>query len=244
MTTKKYLVTGIGSGLGKYLYENLEDAAGLDRFESQYTANKYDTIIHCAFNKSNEISNHYQYLEDNIFLTKRLLDTVVYKKFIYISSIDVNNINNNYSLFKKFAEEIVLNHSNTNTLVLRCSALVGRGMKPNHITKIVDGNNKISLSGKSTFSYISYDDVLNYVDLRENDEFSRIYTDMEKNAIGVWNMIASNVMTLDDAKELFKSNTQFGDYIYTTPLTYYEHIIYTGKTSTATLYDNFKKAVK
>ena len=65
---KKYLVTGIKSGLGKYLYENLSDAAGLDRSGFNLIKDEeYDTIIHCAFNKAQthaDIGDHYGYLED------------------------------------------------------------------------------------------------------------------------------------------------------------------------------------
>ena len=89
---KKYLVTGVKSGLGKYLYENLPDVNGLDRGGFDLIKDEeYDTIIHCAFNKAQthaDIGDHYGYLDDNIFLTQDLL-TLKYKKFIYISTIDV-----------------------------------------------------------------------------------------------------------------------------------------------------------
>ena len=69
----KYLVTGIKSGLGKYLYENLPDVVGLDRGGFDLIKDEdYDVIIHCAFNKTLDVEDHYQYLEDNIFLTQKL----------------------------------------------------------------------------------------------------------------------------------------------------------------------------
>jgi dTDP-D-glucose 4,6-dehydratase len=60
----KYLVTGIKSGLGKYLYENLPDAHGLDRGGFNLIKDEeYDTIIHCAFNKENVITDYKKYLD-------------------------------------------------------------------------------------------------------------------------------------------------------------------------------------
>ena len=70
----KFLITGIGSGLGKYLFENLPNSIGLSRDTFNLIKNEdYDTIIHCAFNKENNITDYFKYLEDNIFLTQNLL---------------------------------------------------------------------------------------------------------------------------------------------------------------------------
>ena len=68
------LITGINSGLGKYLYENLPNTVGLNRstnFEAIKHI-KYDTIVHCAFNKEMQITDYKKYLEDNILLTQKL----------------------------------------------------------------------------------------------------------------------------------------------------------------------------
>ena len=91
-----YLVTGINSGLGKYLFNNLKCGMvlGLDRNNfNQIKDYDYDAVIHCAFNKSLKVEDHYQYLEDNIFLTQKLLQ-LWYKKFIYISTTNVYGIHN------------------------------------------------------------------------------------------------------------------------------------------------------
>ena len=48
---KKFLITGIGSGLGKYLLKHIPNSTGLDR--NNFNLIKYedfDNIIHCAFN--------------------------------------------------------------------------------------------------------------------------------------------------------------------------------------------------
>ena len=102
------LITGINSGLGKYLYESLSHSVGLNRSTNFETIKhiEYDTIIHCAFNKENNISDYKKYLDDNIFLTQRL-KKLKYKKFVYISSVDVyQKTKNLYSHFKVFSETL------------------------------------------------------------------------------------------------------------------------------------------
>jgi nucleoside-diphosphate-sugar epimerase len=162
----KYLVTGIKSGLGKYLYENLPDAHGLDRGGFNFIKDEdYDTIIHCAFNKAQssvDIGDYYSYLEDNILLTQDLLK-LKYRKFIYISTIDVYPTTlSTYGLFKRFAESIV--KQKPGTIILRCSMILGDNTKPNHITKLKDGIDRLTLSGESKFNYILNSDILKFVE--------------------------------------------------------------------------------
>ena len=62
-------------------------------------------IIHCAFNSKRNIEGALYY-EDNILLTENLIK-LNYKKFVYISSIDVKNPSeNNYGLMKKIAKAL------------------------------------------------------------------------------------------------------------------------------------------
>ena len=96
----KYIITGIGSGLGKYLHKNIPNSVGMDRNNQHIVMTQIeptDKIIHCAFNKTNDIKDYNGYLEDNIFLTQRLSE--LGNKLIYISSIDVYLQENLYSFF-------------------------------------------------------------------------------------------------------------------------------------------------
>tara|TARA_B100001093_G_scaffold513952_1_gene586942 strand:+ start:2505 stop:3194 length:690 start_codon:yes stop_codon:yes gene_type:complete len=196
----KYLISGNKSGLGKYLFDNLPNSVGFGRGQ-QHIVQHCDNIIHCAFNKTNDITNHYQYLEDNIFLTKNLLNCYN-KKFIYISTIDVYNQNPTmYSLFKQFSESIVLNHPNT--LVLRCSMMLGPTMKPNHVTKLKNNSKKIGLSGESTFNYILMEDIYNFI---INEDLSQYN--------GIIDFISNSNTKLSEVKKYFNSNTKLGDYKY------------------------------
>ena len=213
----RYVITGISSGLGKYLHENLPGSLGIDRdnyFLIEPHIKNEDIIIHCAFNKTNDIKDYNNYLDDNIFFTKKLLE--LGNRMIYISSIDVYLQNNIYSLFKKFSEALV--HRYPNNLVLRCPALIGEYMKPNHLHKLKE-NKSIGLSGESTFNYILYSDVL------EN-----VKTDI----VGTYELISKENTNINTIKKLFKSNTELGEYLYATP-TQFKNPIKIKRTSIETI---------
>jgi len=216
---KKYLITGVGSGLGKYLYENLNNSVGLNRHNFDDIKNKeYDTVIHCAFNKEKKITDYYKYIDDNILLTQRLLN-MKYGKFIYISSIDVYWFalqENLYSMFKRFTESIVKQYPNS--LILRCSALIGKGMRENHFTKMIIGE-KITLSEESTFNYVCYDYLLKFF-------MSEQCYDLQ----GIYDFVTTGNVKLKDIKYHYGFDVEFGDFTYITPETF-PNPIYTGKTS-------------
>lgn len=195
------LITGINSGLGKYLYENLPIPIGLDR-NTNFEAIKhieYDTIIHCAFNKETQISDYKKYLDDNILLTQRL-KKLNYKKFIYISSVDVYQQNPNlYSVFKQLSETLM----DKNDLILRCSMMLGPTMKPNHSTKLLENVDKIGLSGESEFNYILMEDLLQFIKNKKHFTHS-----------GVIDFISNTSLKLKELKTIFKSTTKLGDYVY------------------------------
>jgi len=207
----KYLITGINSGLGKYLLKNLPNSLGLDRDNFNEIKNaEFDIIIHCAFNKENVISDYRKYIEDNIFLITKLQNLRT-RKFVYISTIDVyNGPQNTYSLFKIFAESLL----NNNDLCIRCSMLVGDTMKDNHLTKLFKSESNITLSGDSIFNYVLMDDLSNFF-LKE---------DILKLS-GTIDFVANDNLKLEEVKILFKSNTNFGNFIYKVP-DYYKFPIY------------------
>jgi len=222
---KKYLVTGSGSGLGKYLYDELPDSVGLTRKTHGKIPSKYDTIIHCAFNKiTPNTEEMYDYINDNLFLTKSLLEHFKYKYFIYISSIDVYKPiaeQTSYSTFKRYAEALVSHFPNT--LILRLPVILGNTMKPNHLTRMInDKKPKLTLSSASTFNYILYKDVLELVE-GEKDLLT-----------GTYDLVAKdNVQLGEVAKELNKK-VEFGSFVYITTNNF-ENPIYTNKTSLQTI---------
>jgi nucleoside-diphosphate-sugar epimerase len=201
----KYLVTGIKSGLGKYLYENLPDTHGLDRGGFNLIKDEeYDTIIHCAFNKaqtSTDIGDHYGYLEDNILLTQDLLK-LKYRKFIYISTIDVYPPTPNvYGLFKIFAESII--KQKPGTIILRCSMILGENTKPNHITKLKDGIDRLTLSSQSKFNYILNSDILKFI-----ESYSL------RCPKGIIDFVANKPAKLGEVASMISPNTKLLSYTY------------------------------
>lgn len=195
-----FLVTGVGSGLGRYLYEGIADAHGLDRNNfSEIKGNTYDTIIHCAFNKEMEISDYAKYLDDNIFLTQRLKQ-IPHKKFVYISSVDVYQTKLTiYGQFKKFSESMM----SSNDLILRCPVMLGGTMKPNHIEKMKNNVGEIGLSEQSTINYVLMSDLLYFF-------VSGDYKDYN----GVIDFVSNDSVALSDVKSHFNSTTKMGEHIY------------------------------
>lgn len=196
----KFLITGCDSGLGKFLIQNIPNSIGLDR--DNYNLIKddvYDIIVHCAFNKENEITDYKKYLDDNIFLTKKIKD-IKHQKFIYISSVDVYQENQTmYSLFKKFSESMM----NQIDLVLRCPTLIGPTMKKNHIEKIKN-NEEITLSKDSIFNYILMDDLLEFITKYDVKNFS-----------GVIDFVPNDSIKIIEVSNYFQTEPKFGDYHYT-----------------------------
>lgn len=197
---KKYLITGTNSGLGKFLHENIPNSDGLHRNNfNEIKNNSYDVIVNCAFNKELEISNYKQYLNDNILLNLNL-KKIKHQKYVYISSIDVySESKNNYSEFKKFSEALM----SEDDLILRCSVLLGKYMKPNHVIKIKNNSESITLSKESTFNYISYDDIFKFISNLNINSFS-----------GVIDFVSNNFMNLEEVVQFYDSKTQLGNYKY------------------------------
>jgi len=195
----KILITGVNSGLGKFLHERIPNSFGLDRnnFDS-IKDNQYDVIVHCAFNKENDITDYKKYIDDNIFLTQKLKNLKC-QKFIYISSVDVYQENHTtYSLFKKLSESMM----DKRDLILRCPTLIGPTMKKNHIEKIKN-NEIITLSDKSFFHYILMEDMLDFI----------MNFDIW-NLTGNLDFVPNEGVELSKVKKYFKSKSLFGDYTY------------------------------
>lgn len=139
----KAFVTGIKSGLGKYLHNEI-GGDGLHRDS---------IIIHCAHSTSN--------FDDNIRLISSLVK-LPHKYFIFISSIDIYRDCEN-GKNKLACEAIVEEHSN-NYLIIRLPLILGEFQRPNCISRIMSGEKKITLSGDSEMFFIWDHDVLQFID--------------------------------------------------------------------------------
>ena len=89
---KKILITGVTSGIGKYLHEEL-GGEGFTRKNAKKilsSRKRFDVIIHCAYSARRDVDSEYvyQYFSDTIGLTEKLLE-MPHKLFIFFSTVDV-----------------------------------------------------------------------------------------------------------------------------------------------------------
>lgn len=219
----KFLISGAQSGLGKHLFEifgGIPLTRETSKAEIDNLKKGVDIIIHAAFNSNKDIdsNNIYSYLEDNIFLTEKLIK-IPHKKFIFISSVDVypkdnihhkedeviniNTVEGIYGLTKLMSESLVKRLS-PNFLILRCSALLGKYARKNTLIKIRTEEKPIlTLSPDSSLNYILHTDVSEFIKLA-----------LEKDLKGIYNLVSSKNITLSEIASLLKKKVNFGDYIY------------------------------
>lgn len=222
--SKKLLITGTTSGLGRYLHENLDSISWnkdtSDKEKALIKKEGVDIIIHCAFNSSQRVTSDslYEYIKDNVFLTKELID-IPHKRFIFISSIDVypndnkkhredeiidtNSVQGIYALTKLISESLVKNRS-SNYLILRCSSLLGKYSRKNSLIKIIKEESPIlTLSPNSSLNYILHADVLKF-----------IQSAIKNNLQGTYNVASSENITIFQAAALINKKIQFGSFTY------------------------------
>ena len=219
------LVTGSRTGLGKFLTEELNASAHTreNNLEQTFKNNNFDYIIHCAFNSNFKIFNHNfaNYYEDNIGLTSKLLQSN-YKKFIFISSIDVypQNLQTTYnentefliedisSLYgkMKFMCETLVKSQSSNHLIIRPSALLGPYMKKNNIIKLLfDKTPQLTLAPDSTFNLISYHNILDFITYAINQDIK-----------GTYNFTNHNHTTINNIAHQFSKTPSYGKFKYIT----------------------------
>ena len=205
-STNKTLVTGINSGLGKYIYENTSNSVGLTRENRQdVLKSEYDLIIHCAFHsdRGNDIDDYYDYIDSNILLTNELVK-LKHKRFVYISSLAVYD--EDYSAYKhtKLCSEAIVNKKANNPLIMRVPAMLGVDIRPNTIFRILKEHKpKLTLSEESTFNYVLHSDVKNFALLNKFN--------------GVVDFVSNGNVTLKKVNEILNGNAVFGDYKFITP---------------------------
>lgn len=219
----KFLISGEQSGLGKHLFEifgGIPFTRQTSQDEFEKLKKGVDIIIHAAFNSNKDIdsNNLYSYLEDNIFLTEKLIK-IPHKKFIFISSVDVypkderthaeneiidiNLVSGIYALTKLMSETIVKEES-SNYLILRCSSLLGKYARKNTLKKMIDESKPIlKLSRHSIFNYILHQNVSDFINLA-----------LKKDLKGIYNLVSSKNISLSEVAILFKKKVTFGDFIY------------------------------
>ena len=222
-----FLITGTKSGFGKYCYEKY---AGFSYSRNtswndvvDYANNTPNlVIIHAAASAKKDINKDlYGFINDNILLTEKL-SKLPHKKFIYLSSVDVypenqqkietenikiEDVKNWYAKSKLISESIVLKNSKDN-LILRCSALLGKYMKPNNLIKLISTKNpKLSLTKDSSLNCVTYNELIEFINLA-----------IENKINGIYNIASSNDICLCDVESSFEINdVEYGNFKYISP---------------------------
>ena len=220
----KILTTGINSGLGRYIYDDVRCLGfgrntAIEEIEKIKSAG-VDVIIHCAFNSNPkvELSSLYQYLQDNVILTNKLV-SFPHEKFIFISSVDVypkdgnlhsedeniylNAVNSVYGITKLMSESIVRKYCK-NYLILRVSAMLGIYSRRNSLIRMIEDTEcELTLSHNSIFNYILHSDILSFI------KFS-----IDHDIQGTFNMVSSTNISLLEVADMLKKIIRFGEYFY------------------------------
>lgn len=220
----KFLITGHKSGLGRYLYEYF-GGIGFDRNTPQalfehIRSEGTDVIIHCASQPARAVtsSSLYPFIDDNVLLTERVAG-LRYKKFIFISSVDVYpkttgphneeedislaSITNFYAAAKLMSESIVMKTC-PNYLILRCVALLGTYSRQNSLIKIAEEENPVlTLAASSVMNYVRHSQVADFIKYA-----------VENNLRGVVNVASAENITLGRVADLLKNKARFGSHPY------------------------------
>jgi nucleoside-diphosphate-sugar epimerase len=216
------LVTGAGSGLGRFAAERLgaipfTRASSVDSFRGRH----FELIVHAAFNRCGNAAGDgmARIVRDNLILTEQLL-TLEYRTFVFISSIDVYPatgsrhhedeaidpaaIRGLYGLTKFMAESLVRTGAPRH-IILRPGLLIGDYMRPNSVSRILaeSGPVELTLSAGSTFYLVGYLDVLDLI-----QEL------LDRGKTGTFNVVRSRAVSLGEVAEAGGRQPRFGAYRY------------------------------
>ena len=219
------LITGHKKGLGKFL----KNYFSKEKYKVFTLNNKiykkkiiFKFILHCAARRPHYKKKYtnLNYIDSNIFLTLKLTK-LNFKRFIYISSVDVypkmkkkiekkkidyNKLSTIYQISKYTSERILLNICPKKTLILRLPSLIGKEMQQNVFYDIIFSKKKkikTHYSNKSVFNLISYNSVLKI-----------ILKIIEKNKIGIFNIANKKNSSIEDLSKNYKKHVTYGKKIY------------------------------
>lgn len=216
MKSKKILVTGTSSGLGKYLSYNLKSfCLNRKKITKKILNKKWDLIIHCAYDsKSYDIKNFEKYFEDNVLLSN-IIGNLNAKKKIFISTAQVYEKN----LLKNRSENSYIEKSKLSTypkskiicedffkkkedIILRVGSMVGSSMRENTISKILKKKiSYINLNQESKFSFVSYNEVLEIIKIL-----------IKNKKYGIFNLLRNDLVSLKKISKCLNKKVNFGKY--------------------------------
>lgn len=191
----KILISGTSSGLGKYLYQNIKSKKLIrDKKKINIYQKKWDAIIHCGF----YVGDNKKKLKENTYWSK-FLTKLSAKRYIFISSSIVLSKKKNFYALSKIKSERVFK-TKKNSTIIRLASIIGKPMRKNTIYKILFFKKPVvGLSEKSKYTFVSYREILNFINLCIN-----------KNINGTFNFLRKDFTTLKKISDFFNKNTKFG----------------------------------
>ena len=201
MLHQSNLISGTSSGLGAFLKKEINGCSVYKRDKNNSYSNipLFNNIIHAACGQPTGTNNKKDYIQSQVLLCQKLA-SIKHKRFVYISSIDVNQQDRTlYGEMKYQIEQYLISHTN-NYLIIRPASLIGPGMRQNTITKIFSSNKpRISLA-KNSYYYISfYKDILKLI---------------LSNASGIWTVCSHKQVNLDTLSQWARCVPEWGNFSY------------------------------
>ena len=200
----KYLVTGASTGLGAGMVRLMAGMSMNRSTLSKYKNTDYDVIIHAGFARYDATTEKQAYIDEAVNLAENIVNFKA-RKFVLISSIDCNTdaVFNAYVEAKCRVEDVFRKHC-SNCLILRLPSLYGLEMKVNQLYRIAtEKRPSISLAPNSTFSLISYSDVVDFINSYDSD--------------GTVNLL-SDIVSLEEVSVFFGSRPRWGHFEYQTSI--------------------------
>jgi len=218
----KVLISGAGSGLGKFLHTHF-DAVAFDRTKDSdryQVSEPWDAIIHCAFNGERDVSlsKIADYFDDNVGLTETLL-ALPHKRFVFLSTTDVyssaggpfgeeegidsDTVIGIYAVSKLLAESRVLGRANK-PLILRPTTLLGKDARPSNLLRLLnDDAPKLSVTGSSRYNVVLHTDICRFIEIA-----------ISGGVIGPFNLASNTSSTVEEIASALHKEPQFGDHLY------------------------------
>lgn len=250
---KNILITGTSSGLGKYLSKKFKCTPFTRKSKNtkKIVNTKWDLIIHCAFNpKTFNIIDFEKYYEDNIVLSN-FISSLSGKK-IFISTcaiydhiknkierketarINIKEIKNTYAKAKYICEKFFDIDKN---IIIRLGSVIGKEIRTGSTINTIlnKKRSKIRLNESCKFSYVSYEEVYNFLSIL-----------LSKKKTGIYNFLRTDYLKLKDIqKKLNLSQIEYGDIKFnvTEAINYKSNKIYNlnNYTSSIDILNKYKK---
>lgn len=223
----RVLVTGTGSGLGKYLLQHF-DGEAFDRHhlksglgENIYNQ-QYDLVIHCAFNAAGnaDINLVSEYFTDNAEMTRSLL-SIRTKRFVYASTIDLyknypqaketdkitlDRLNGGYAVSKFLSESYIVN-STKDFVIMRLAMPVGPFSRQNNLIRALNGSPPpLSVSPTSLYNIVDVRSVAKFIEYANSQRLT-----------GIYNIGSANRASIKSLAQLSEKHCLWGAYNYNSP---------------------------